>query len=63
MRVWTVFDDWMERHFLLPLWDHHECREVLVILKDFFLRQKNQVIDAAECPGNSSDQHQLSILE
>ena len=35
----------------------------LVILKDFFLRQKNQVIDAAECPGNSSDQHQLSILE
>ena len=45
MRVWTVFDDWMERHFLLPLWDHHECKEVLVILKDFFLRQKNQVID------------------
>ena len=32
----------------------------LVILKDFFLRQKDQVIDAAECP---ADQHQLSILE
>ena len=35
----------------------------LVILKDFFLRQKYQVIDAAECPGSSPDQPQFSMIE
>ena len=44
MRVWTAFDDWKGISFL-PCGITMNVDKYLVILKDLFLRQKNQVID------------------